>query len=824
MKKKTFTLILLLLFPLLAYTQTFVSTEPQNKNVVLEQYTGINCPACPAGATAANNIYNANPDRVVLIAVHAGGFANPHPGQPDFRTPFGPGLLGQTGITGFPAGTINRTVFPGMEMTTGGTGMGRNHWVNASNQILDQPAYLNVGAEAVIDLDTRELTVSVEVYYTDDSPVSTNKLNVVLLQDKTYAFQAGGGDNYEHNNRLVHMLSGQWGSDITTTTEGSLHEESFTYTIPADYNNILAELHNMRVAVFVAEDTQKVINGVQVSPSYLNVPDTDFAIVGHNIPESVWSGKITPEFSVLSMGETITSLDIEYYVNDEEIQTYNWTGEIEYGQTEVIILPELTFNLLPENTLYINILNEDSTPDDNSIAVNFTQAPFTGNGDLVVQVRTDQWGSETTWNIKNHEGTIVTDGGPYSNAVNTHNHDISLAPGYYILNVFDSYGDGILGGGYVRILDGDEILVNIPGNSFTSEASRLFSVLSPAIISFNPENGEGNVSNDATYTISSSKALLDQNHDPLTNDNVASVITLKENNADGDAIAFDAVVEDNSIITIDPTASIADGTIVYLAINAIDEDLVAINESVVFMVGANFTLTISAEANPIDGGSITGAGEYSYGEEVTLTATPDAGYHFVNWSENGYDIPDEDNVYVFNAYEDRHMVANFALTTYTATFIVKDTNNNNVDGATIVLGEITNSAGDYVFDELLPGSYAYTVSKEGFFDGTGSITITDEDVSETVTLVVDNTNISEIIEASISVYPNPAFNELFITLPEGVTDAEIRLYNQVGQLVFSEVAPGNTTSINVQNLTNGLYLLDVKGDNFHTNKKVMINK
>ncbi len=222
MKKVIFTLLFVL--PLFVFGQTIVDTEPQDKNVVLEQYTGINCGFCPQGSAIANQIYNANPDRVVVIAVHTGSFANPGAGQPDFRTPFGPSLLGQTGITGFPAGTLNRHVFPGFEMTPGGTGMGRGNWTSAANQILPEPSYLNVGAEAQIDLTTRELTVDVEVYYTGDSPLATNKLNVALLQDKTYAYQAGGGSDYEHNNRLVHLLSGQWGADITSTTEGSLHK------------------------------------------------------------------------------------------------------------------------------------------------------------------------------------------------------------------------------------------------------------------------------------------------------------------------------------------------------------------------------------------------------------------------------------------------------------------------------------------------------------------------------------------------------------------------------------------------------------------------
>jgi hypothetical protein len=67
------------------------------------------------------------------------------------------------------------------------------------------------------------LTVTVESYYTGTSPVATNKLNVALLQNNTLGPQTGGnmGNNYNHQHRLVHMLTGQWGTTISSTTTGS---------------------------------------------------------------------------------------------------------------------------------------------------------------------------------------------------------------------------------------------------------------------------------------------------------------------------------------------------------------------------------------------------------------------------------------------------------------------------------------------------------------------------------------------------------------------------------------------------------------------------
>ncbi|MEN9978694.1 MAG: hypothetical protein RLZZ569_1319, partial [Bacteroidota bacterium] len=62
---------------------TPVSQTPLNKNVVLEELTGINCTWCPDGHLRAQQIKDANPGRVILVNVHAGSFA---PSSPNLKT------------------------------------------------------------------------------------------------------------------------------------------------------------------------------------------------------------------------------------------------------------------------------------------------------------------------------------------------------------------------------------------------------------------------------------------------------------------------------------------------------------------------------------------------------------------------------------------------------------------------------------------------------------------------------------------------------------------------------------------------------------------
>ena len=71
--------------------------------------------------------------------------------------------------------------------------------------------------------------------------------------------------------------------------------------------------------------------------------------------------------------------------------------------------------------------------------------------------------------------------------------------------------------------------------------------------------------------------------------------------------------------------------------------------------------TITATANPGEGGTVTGGGTFSPGETCTLTATPAEGYRFIHWTENG-EVVSNDAEYSFTVTVDRTLVAVFGST------------------------------------------------------------------------------------------------------------------------------------------------------------------
>ncbi len=256
-----------------------VSTTPSNKNVVLEEFTGIYCVYCPDGHLRAEQLRSANPNDVFLINVHTGSYAAPGAGDPDFRTPFGSAIAGQSGLTGYPAGTINRHLFPGMQQGSG-TAMSRGDWTTAGGQILTQSSYVNVALEADIDVATRVMTVDLEAYFTANGASAVN-INVAVTQNNIEGPQTGGATynpgqilpngNYNHGHMLRHLITGQWGDVVTTTTSGTTVTKQYTWTIPTNINGIPVEIGDLQVIGFIVEGQQEIITGAE-GPVSFTVP------------------------------------------------------------------------------------------------------------------------------------------------------------------------------------------------------------------------------------------------------------------------------------------------------------------------------------------------------------------------------------------------------------------------------------------------------------------------------------------------------------------------------------------------------------------------
>ena len=81
---------------------------------------------------------------------------------------------------------------------------------------------------------------------------------------------------------------------------------------------------------------------------------------------------------------------------------------------------------------------------------------------------------------------------------------------------------------------------------------------------------------------------------------------------------------------------------------------------------SNVNYTINIISNPTAGGTTTGSGTYSSGSSRTVTATPNTGYTFTNWTESG-NVVSTSASYTFNVTANRTLFANFTANNYTIT-------------------------------------------------------------------------------------------------------------------------------------------------------------
>ncbi len=254
MKKQiVLALIFFTLLPSFLKAQEYVSTQPQNRNVLIEEFTGRNCGYCPDGHRIANLIMANNPGRVWAVNIHAGGYSPVT--YPNMNTNDGTAITNGFGIGGFPAGHVNRST---------ANDLGRNQWESHTNTQLAQQAEVNVAGFVTLNHATRTAEITVEVYYTANSSQSTNYLTIMMLQDSILGSQSGNYYNpsqmlngqYVHQHVLRDVVTSTWGDEISPTTAGTLITKNYTYQIPESIgapNGVNVDLNNILFLAFVTE-------------------------------------------------------------------------------------------------------------------------------------------------------------------------------------------------------------------------------------------------------------------------------------------------------------------------------------------------------------------------------------------------------------------------------------------------------------------------------------------------------------------------------------------------------------------------------------------
>lgn len=228
------------------------------QKVLLEEFTGHQCPNCPEGSALAKQLKNLYDDSFIIIAYHAGWFAKTSSNfTTDFTTPVGDQLYETFGIQSNPSGLINRR-----DDLTDGTDLvlGSTQWSSAAAAAIEEEPKLKLSISHTYNSSNKSLSVTVNattlaetnpllisVFITEDGIISPQK----TPSDDPNANEDGVISDYVHSNVFRTSLNGAWGTKIFK--DGADVNQTASVTENGTIDNNWVE-SNIKIVCFAYEE------------------------------------------------------------------------------------------------------------------------------------------------------------------------------------------------------------------------------------------------------------------------------------------------------------------------------------------------------------------------------------------------------------------------------------------------------------------------------------------------------------------------------------------------------------------------------------------
>ena len=347
------------------------------------------------------------------------------------------------------------------------------------------------------------------------------------------------------------------------------------------------------------------------------------------------------------------------------------------------------------------------------------------------------------------------------------------------------------------------------GGSYNQGASCTVSATAISGYTFNNWTENGNVvSSQAnyTFTVNGNRTLVAN----FTAQPQNYTISVSANPAEGGTVTGGGSYQQGQTCTVHATPATGYNFVRWTENGA----SVSTNPNYSFTVTGNRTLVaqfegqsyyIATNSNPSNGGTTSGNGLYTHGQQCTVTATPAEGYAFEKWTEGGSQVS-TDASYTFTVTSGHNFVANFTVQTFEIV-----TNINLAEGGTVTGGG-TYQYGDQVTVNVV------TVEDYAFRNWTENGEVVSEEKTYSFTATA-NRNLTANLEYTVGIgehqattliYPNPASDKLTVEANEAIGNVEI--YNLMGTLVYSQKDCDNKVEINTSDLQSGIYFIRLTND------------
>lgn len=226
--------------------------------------------------------------------------------------------------------------------------------------------------------------------------------------------------------------------------------------------------------------------------------------IGSPLSEVCGTVTLEPHFTLINLGTAaLTNALLELRWNNALVDSFHWTGYLPtYGEASIAFTPmdisgpgQLKTSMLHINGVVDDDLSNNTRIDPFSSATNFN------SWQVLMKIRTDQYGKEFYWELRDDAGAVLDFGGNQAVGPNGGGQFTAGAPngpgaygnnviirdtlqlpygGCYSLHFVDAYGDGICcdyGFGYYRLYNMDNpALPLLSGGEFSAYDHRGFGV------------------------------------------------------------------------------------------------------------------------------------------------------------------------------------------------------------------------------------------------------------------------------------------------------------------------------------------------------------
>ncbi len=241
---------------------TFGAATTTTKNVFLEDFTGHNCGFCPDAAVTADELYEQYPDRIALMAIHAGSLAEPDPDSEftaDWTTEDGDILWDQLDFQFNPAGRINRIGGPGEYLNP-------STWTAKTADEINNTAVVNLQINANYGAEGNHVNVHLNGQFAQNVANPTI-VTVYITESELFGYQLwyGNDPEYVSDYHFKHVLrgsvTGPLGLNFTEEAASANDEVQVDYSY--EWNNEWVVENCSVIAVVTDATSGEVLNVVE---------------------------------------------------------------------------------------------------------------------------------------------------------------------------------------------------------------------------------------------------------------------------------------------------------------------------------------------------------------------------------------------------------------------------------------------------------------------------------------------------------------------------------------------------------------------------------